>query len=170
MSLDGCRGIKASDTFSLLDNGKSKLVLKKQHAILTHIIILTAFPELVQLSLASTEIGAQTTVPRRSLQHLQVLDAGRTGLDDDDMTKIVASFSELRELKLGGCMHITTRGLAALARGKSSRKCNGLGVTCSYIALHLDLKCLEMIQFPNREEELDGVLARYAGTTPMSHT
>ncbi|ORY95517.1 hypothetical protein BCR43DRAFT_493116 [Syncephalastrum racemosum] len=126
LSLDGCRGIKASDTFSLLDN---------------------AFPELVQLSLASTEIRAQTTVPRRSLQHLQVLDASRTGLGDDDMTKIVASFSELRELKLGGCMHVTTRGLAALAR---------------------DLKRLEMIQFPNREEELDGILARYA-ELPLVH-
>lgn len=108
---------------------------KRSNTPFSSIKFLTAFPELVQLSLASTEIGTQTTVPRRSLQHLQVLDVSRTGLGDDDMTKIVASFSELRELKLGGCMHTTTRGLAALARGNSAcRKIQWIG--CNLFILH----------------------------------
>ncbi|KAI8338149.1 hypothetical protein BC941DRAFT_33511 [Chlamydoabsidia padenii] len=108
------------------------------------------FIALVHLSLGGTGIGKQEMAPQ-SMKHLnkslETLDVSNTGITDDDMIQLVAGFGRLKELKLGGCTEITTSGLARFAKG----------------LLHL-----EMIQFPNREHELDDILIRFIDT-PLRH-
>ncbi|KAI9493539.1 hypothetical protein BDB00DRAFT_822371 [Zychaea mexicana] len=124
--LDGCHGIKSSDTLMMIND---------------------AFYGLVSLGLASTRIGRQTVVTRPQLASLQSLDVSNTSLTDEDAIQTICSYKELRELKLSGCSQISLRGLGCFAR---------------------DLHNLEVIQFPSREQELDGVLARYAAL-PLRH-
>ncbi|KAI8145392.1 hypothetical protein BJV82DRAFT_666651 [Fennellomyces sp. T-0311] len=113
----------------------------------TLMLINDAFSGLVSLGLASTGIGRQTAVSRPKLVNLQLLDISHTRLTDDDAIQTICAYKELRELRLAGCSQITLRGLGWFAK---------------------DLRHLEMIQFPSREQDLDGVLTRYA-ELPLRH-
>ncbi|KAI7847905.1 hypothetical protein BDC45DRAFT_524829 [Circinella umbellata] len=107
----------------------------------TFLLINNAFPNLVTLGLASTGISQQTVVSHPKLKCLQCLDISNTNLTDEDAIRIICNYKSIHELKLSGCHQITLRGLGYFAR---------------------DLQNLEMIQFPNREHDLDSVLPRYA--------
>ncbi|ORX52795.1 RNI-like protein [Hesseltinella vesiculosa] len=117
--LSGCQGIKSPATMAVLD----------------------VFKQLRQLKLDGTGLGKQQVPATLALRRsLQVLDLQHTVVTDDDLMHWVAGLQELQELRLTGCLEITKRGLASLARG---------------------LPHLSMIQFPNREHDLDDILHRY---------
>lgn len=53
---------------------------------------------------------------------LETLEVGNTALTDDDLVQLVAGFGALKELKLGGCIAMTTAGLARFATGKEKEE------------------------------------------------
>ncbi|ORZ24500.1 hypothetical protein BCR42DRAFT_403073 [Absidia repens] len=119
--LTGCKGIKSPCTFSSLQD----------------------FTALAHLSLGGTCIGKQEVAPkdmRQLNQSLALLDICRTDITDNDLVQLIAGFGQLKELKLGGCPNITTRGLARFAN---------------------NMHQLEIIQFPDREHDLDDILIRF---------
>ncbi|KAI8364978.1 hypothetical protein EDC96DRAFT_575380 [Choanephora cucurbitarum] len=107
----------------------------------TLVPIVNGLPNLILLSLARTPIAKQEVVDRlkRNIQ-LRSLNISQTNTTDRDLTEIISQFRLLQELNLSGCHHLSTKGLAFLPT---------------------ELKHLEFVQFPNNENELDGVLARY---------
>ncbi|OBZ84307.1 F-box/LRR-repeat protein 16 [Choanephora cucurbitarum] len=107
----------------------------------TLVPIVNGLPNLIQLSLARTPIGKQEVVDRlkRNIQ-LRSLNISQTDTADRDLTEIISQFRLLQDLNLSGCHHLSTKGLAFLPT---------------------ELKHLEFVQFPNNDNELDGVLARY---------
>jgi hypothetical protein len=108
----------------------------------------TDFTSLVQLSLASTNIKLQNQkMEKKKGAFLEILDVSNTLIEDTDLTNVICQLKSLLDLKLNGCENITTKSLSFLPR---------------------ELKHLRSIRFPNREHEIDGVLARYKGNITMS--
>ncbi|KAI9007957.1 hypothetical protein CLU79DRAFT_777262 [Phycomyces nitens] len=107
---------------------------------------LNEFTSLSYLSLAMTAIGSQQPI-RQKHAPLAILDISNTELDDRDMIQTISGYRHLRELRMTGCKSITSVGLAAIPKS---------------------LLDLEVIQFPNREQELDDILQRYTDL-PLQH-
>ncbi|KAI8099485.1 uncharacterized protein BX664DRAFT_321371 [Halteromyces radiatus] len=118
--LSGCQGITSNQTISSLQD----------------------FSSLSHLSVSGTKLGEQQLKPgtmKKLYDTLELLDISGTGMTDQDLMRLTSEFGHLLELKLGGCLSITTRGLSCLVG---------------------NAKHLEDLQFPNREHDIDGVLAR----------
>ncbi|CAO3610043.1 unnamed protein product [Cunninghamella echinulata] len=103
-------------------------------------ILLKEFNQLNYLSLSSTKIGQQACMNLKPLANaLKVLDVSHTDITDNDLIQLIGGFNQLKELKLGGCYSLSIKGLAQFARSLTN---------------------LEYIELPNREHEINGLLAR----------
>ncbi|KAI8359829.1 hypothetical protein BD560DRAFT_405380 [Blakeslea trispora] len=103
--------------------------------------IINGLPNLIQLSLAliSMDKLEATDRLRKNIQ-IRNLNISQTNVSDEDLIGTISQFRLLQELNLSNCNQVSTKGLAFLPT---------------------ELKHLEYVQFPNNENELDGVLARY---------
>ncbi|KAI8061648.1 hypothetical protein BC940DRAFT_370641 [Gongronella butleri] len=107
----------------------------------TTLAALEGFTELRRLVVDNTKLGPQEVKPTWSARRtLESLNISGTDMTDDDLIQWVAGLSKLRELSVLGCLKMTTRGLAGLARG---------------------LPMLSMIRFPHYSYEMDDLLPRF---------
>ncbi|KAI8647372.1 hypothetical protein BD408DRAFT_439203 [Parasitella parasitica] len=113
----------------------------------TLVPIVNGFENLLQLSMANTGMQQQEIIKLKRNTKLEQLDLTNTFIGDDDLIHIISQIKSLVELKMGGCGNVSTRGLSFLPR---------------------ELKHLRLIQFPDREHELDGVLSRFK-ELPLEH-
>ncbi|CAO3615427.1 unnamed protein product [Cunninghamella blakesleeana] len=110
---------------------------------------LKEFKNLNNLSLNSTQIGEQTVdgLMKPLSNSLRILDVSLTSITDKDLIRLIGNFGLLKELKLSSCNAITIKGLAQFIGCISSFKSGGG-------------PWLEYIELPNREHEINGLMAR----------
>jgi hypothetical protein len=90
---------------------------------LTPFLFFLDFSALAHVALDGTGIGKQQRAPMKHMNKgLETLEVGNTALTDDDLVQLVAGFGALKELKLGGCIAMTTAGLARFATGKEKEE------------------------------------------------